>query len=178
MSGPIYNAVRHSNGGGSTAVRQVSPTGTNFSGTTANSIVSKAALKDATRHRKGFAVFTACLFAAACVLLLLVNLGNVANVAVLRDLFFFRIDVSKLVPGGGDQTTSAQSIGLKDFYQVGLWNFCEGTNDKGITSCSKPILMYWFNPVQIMVEEVLNGEKGTSTRLWLPLATPPTRRNR
>ena len=52
--------------------------------------------------------------------------------------------------------------GLKDFYQVGLWNFCEGTKDKGITACSKPIVMYWFNPVQILVDEMLNGQNGES----------------
>ena len=163
MTGPIYNAVRRSNGStGSTAVRTVSPTGSNFSGTTANTI-SRADLKDATRHRKGFAVFTAFLFGVALIFLLLINIGNVSNVKVLNDLWFFKIDVSKIVPAGGangGQARSAQSVGLRDFYQVGLWNFCEGYHDKGITQCSKPVLMYWFNPVQIMVDEVLKGESG------------------
>ena len=175
MTGPIYNAVRRSNGSDSTAVRTVSPTGSNFSGTTANTI-SRADLKDATRHRKGFAVFTAFLFAVALIFLLLINIANVANVRVLNDLWFFKIDVSKIVPAqNGSQPQSAQSVGLRDFYQVGLWNFCEGYHDKGITQCSKPVLMYWFNPVQIMVDEVLKGDTGKhAPRLisicWNPMA--------
>jgi hypothetical protein len=61
-----------------------------------------------------------------------------------------------------------------------LWNFCEGYNDefvpllplplplplelaqeltprRGITHCSKPKNLYWFNPVQIILGELLYG---------------------
>lgn len=51
----------------------------------------------------------------------------------------------------------ARSLGLHDFYQVGLWNFCEGYNDEGITSCSKPQTLYWFDPVKILLNELLAG---------------------
>ena len=161
MSGPIYNAVRgRASVGGSTAVRTVSPTGSAFSGTTANTI-TKGDLRDATKHRKGFAIFTAVLFAVAFIFLLLLNIGNVSNTKVINEWYFFKIDISKIVPKGNNgQPGNAKSVGLRDFYQVGLWGFCEGYNDLGITRCSKPILMYWFNPVQIMVDEVLNGASG------------------
>jgi len=51
----------------------------------------------------------------------------------------------------------ARSLGLHDFYQVGLWNFCEGYNNEGITHCSKPKGLYWFNPVEILLNELLSG---------------------
>ncbi|KAF4627945.1 hypothetical protein G7Y89_g10210 [Cudoniella acicularis] len=51
----------------------------------------------------------------------------------------------------------ARSLGLHDFYQVGLWNFCEGYNDEGITYCSSPQSLYWFNPVEILLNELLSG---------------------
>lgn len=53
----------------------------------------------------------------------------------------------------------ARSLGLHDFYQVGMWNFCEGYNSdpNGITNCSKPRTLYWFNPVEILLNELLSG---------------------
>ena len=170
MSGPIYNAVRHSQTiGNSTGVHQVSPTASTFSGTTVNSI-SKRDLKDATRHRKGFAVFTSFMFFVAMVLLVIVQIGNVSGMAGINNLWFFKIDVSKVIPvkggGGSGNTDMARKLGLRDYYQVGMWNFCEGYNDQGITSCSKPTFFYWFNPVQILLEELLDGASGM---LSLPL---------
>lgn len=146
-SGPIYNAVRAS---GSTAVHTVSPTTSTFSGSTMGGL-SKADLRDATRHRKGFAIFTSVMFFIAMCFLVILQVGNVSN-KVVADLYMFKIDVSKIVPEG------AKSLGLHDFYQVGLWNFCEGFNDKGITACSKPSVFFWFNPVQIIVDEMLQGD--------------------
>ena len=51
----------------------------------------------------------------------------------------------------------ARSLGLHDFYQIGLWSFCEGYSDEGITDCSKPKALYWFNPVEILLNELLAG---------------------
>lgn len=53
----------------------------------------------------------------------------------------------------------AQSIGLHDFYQVGLWNFCEGYfgGTPGITYCSPPQTLYWFDPVSVLMNELLAG---------------------
>ena len=166
MAGPIYNAVRHSStpssnpNPNSTAVTQVSPTATTFSGTTMNSI-TRGDLKAATKHRKGFAVFTSFLFLVSLVFLILIQIGNLSNMNVLGELYFFKIDVSHIipasVPNGQIINTLARTVGLHDFYQIGLWNFCEGYNDRGITACSKPVVLYWFNPVQILLDELLEG---------------------
>ncbi|MCJ1475281.1 hypothetical protein MMC13_003943 [Lambiella insularis] len=164
MSGPIYNAVRRSQGSQApTAVgSQSSPTGSAFSDPKAQAYLNKADSRTATKHRKRFAIATSIFFLIALVFLILVQIGNLSNNHVLGDLYFFKIDVSNIVltdPGKNSklQQTIAASSGLHDFYQVGLWNFCEGYDDMGITACSKPVLMYWFNPVQIILNELLNG---------------------
>ena len=65
--------------------------------------------------------------------------------------------------GGGRKVgkSVAQELGIRDFYQVGMWNFCEGGKEQGITACSRPQMLYWFNPVQILLDEVLQGQTGT-----------------
>ena len=173
MSGPIYNAVRHSaaNAGPapSTAVNQVSPTTSTFSGSTMANSITKRDLRDATRHRKGFAIFTSVLFFITLIFLIIIQIGSVSSVVGLRDLYFFKIDVANIVPASVPNyklvNSLARSIGLHDFYQVGLWNFCEGYNNEGITACSKPVIMYWFNPVQIILDELLEGATSKSLKL-------------
>ena len=161
--GSIYNAVRASH---SLGIHQISPTQSAFSRSTINSI-TKSDLRDATRHRRGFAIFTSVLFGITTIFLLILQIGNVSNTRVLGDLFMFRIDVSNIIPSSGPSTntqnTAARSLGLHDFYQVGLWNFCEGYNDIGITACSTPSVMFWFNPVQLIQDELLAGATGRST---------------
>jgi len=168
MSGPIYNAVRRSQGSqASTAVgSQTSPTASTFSDPKAATYLTKADLRSGTKHRKRFAIVTSVFFFIAVVMLILVQIGNLSNNHVLGDLYFFKIDTSNIIladPGTNSklQQSIAQSSGLHDFYQVGMWNFCEGYNDVGITACSKPALMYWFNPVQIILDELLNGKQVT-----------------
>lgn len=54
----------------------------------------------------------------------------------------------------------ARSIGLHDYYQVGLWTYCSGYNDENGGNpgyCSKPVPLYWVNPVQIILGELLSG---------------------
>jgi hypothetical protein len=42
---------------------------------------------------------------------------------------------------------------IKDFYKVGLWNYCEGSiDDKGVetvTFCSPRKSKFWFNPIEV-----------------------------
>jgi hypothetical protein len=62
----------------------------------------------------------------------------------------------------------AQEKQLKDFYQVGLWNYCEGNVDaKGketITYCSPRKANFWFDPVEywglknVTAEEIYTKE--------------------
>ncbi|KAK1150275.1 hypothetical protein N8T08_000177 [Aspergillus melleus] len=97
----------------------------------------------------------------AWIFLILVVIGNLSNKPVLRDTYFLKIDLSNIVPLSIPNAvlinSIARSIGLHDFYQVGLWNFCEGYNDSGITHCSKPETLYWFDPVTILLSELLSG---------------------
>lgn len=97
----------------------------------------------------------------ALAFLILVLVGNLNSRPVLRSTFFLKIDLSDIIPRSVPNAvlinSIARSIGLHDFYQVGLWNFCEGYDDSGITFCSPPKRLYWFNPVEILVDELLAG---------------------
>ncbi|EGX95938.1 integral membrane protein [Cordyceps militaris CM01] len=95
--------------------------------------------------------------------LILVLIGNTHINGVLNDIYFFKLDVSHIIPIAVDNSqllnSVARSLGLHDFYSVGLWNFCEGFIDEGVTFCSKPKQFYWFNPVEVLVSELLAGAK-------------------
>ena len=178
MSGPIYNAVRHSQASAG-APSQHSPTSSTFSDPKLAPTYTKADLRADTKHRKRFAIFTSFLFVVTLIFLILVQIGNLSNQHVLGDLYFFKIDVTNIVVTGlrnqKPGNTLAKQAGLHDFYQVGMWNFCEGFNDQGITACSKPQLMYWFNPIQILIDEILNGDHGPfffSPPPFIPLPNP------
>ncbi|KAJ5946666.1 hypothetical protein N7454_003505 [Penicillium verhagenii] len=97
----------------------------------------------------------------AFIFLVLVEIGNLSNKPVLRSTYFLYLDLSNIIPVSVPDAvlinSIARSIGLHDFYQVGLWNFCEGYDDEGITHCSKPETLYAFNPVKILVGELLSG---------------------
>jgi hypothetical protein len=90
-----------------------------------------------------------------------VEIGNINNKAVIRKTYFFTLNLTNIIPSSvGDivlVNSLARSLGLHDFYQVGLWNFCEGYNDEGITYCSPTQTLYWFNPVEILLNELLAG---------------------
>ncbi|KAL4868123.1 hypothetical protein BDV12DRAFT_197519 [Aspergillus spectabilis] len=109
------------------------------------------------RHR----ILRSFLHLIAFIFLILVVIGNVADKPVLRQTWFMKIDLSDIIPLSVPNAvfinSIARSIGLHDFYQVGLWNFCEGYNNEGITFCSSPKTLYWFNPVEIILSELLAG---------------------
>lgn len=52
----------------------------------------------------------------------------------MRDLYFFKLDLTDILPLSVPNATLinsiARTLGLHDFYQVGLWNFCEGYKDE------------------------------------------------
>lgn len=107
------------------------------------------------------------LYLIAWIFLLLVCIGNVSNSPVVRETYFMRLDLSHIIPVSVPNAllinSIARSIGLHDFYQVGLWNFCEGYNNEGITHCSKTEALYWFNPLRILLSELLSGATSTYT---------------
>lgn len=109
----------------------------------------------------GLRIFTALSYLLALVFLILVEIGTINNKPVIRDTYFLKIDLANIIPASVPNAvfinSIAQSIGLHDFYQVGLWNFCEGYVGEGITYCSPTETLYWFNPVEIILNELLAG---------------------
>ncbi|KAG5993814.1 hypothetical protein E4U54_003273 [Claviceps lovelessii] len=117
----------------------------------------------APKARRNTAIIAAILYLLSLPFLILVLVGNTHDVAVLRDLYFFQLDVSQIIPiavaNAKLLNSVARSLGLHDFYQVGVWNYCEGYLDTGITYCSPPQTFYWFNPVEILVSQLLAGAR-------------------
>lgn len=111
------------------------------------------------------------LYLLAWIFLLLVCIGNVSDKPVVRETYFMRLDLSHIIPVSVPNAvlinSIARSIGLHDFYQVGLWNFCEGYSNEGITHCSDPETLYWFNPVKILLSELLSGATSMYTKSTL-----------
>ena len=115
----------------------------------------------------GLRIFTALIYLLAVIFLVLVEIGNISNKAVIRNTYFLQINLANVIPETVPNAvlinSIAQSIGLHDFYQVGLWNYCAGYNGQGITDCSTPQTLYWFNPVQIILNQLLAGATSMSS---------------
>ncbi|KAF6787060.1 integral membrane protein [Colletotrichum sojae] len=112
--------------------------------------------------RRNSAIVAAVCYFISIIFLILVIIGNTSIKPVLTDVYFFKLDVSDIIPLSSSNNavllnSIARSLGLHDFYQVGLWNFCEGYNDEGVTFCSTPQRLYWFNPIEILTNELLAG---------------------
>lgn len=109
----------------------------------------------------GLRAFVAVMYILSLVFLILVMIGNINDNVVIRSTYFLRIDLANVIPNSIPNAvfinSIAQSIGLHDFYQVGLWNYCEGYVYDGITDCSATETFYWFNPVEIIVSQLLAG---------------------
>lgn len=75
--------------------------------------------------------------------LILVLIGNTHINPVLDDIFFFKLDVSHIIPISVENSkllnSVARSLGLHDFYQVGVWSYCEGYNDEYVTSSASKL---------------------------------------
>ncbi len=118
-------------------------------------------LVQATRTRRIFAFLSSFLFLLALIFLILVEIGSLsARRPVLPSIYFIKLDLTNVIPRSVPNSilvnSIARTLGLHDFYQVGLWNYCDGYGNE-VTSCSKPQKMYWFNPVEIIVSELLAG---------------------
>ncbi|KAF2205956.1 hypothetical protein GQ43DRAFT_436545 [Delitschia confertaspora ATCC 74209] len=115
----------------------------------------------------------ACIFTpmaltiASLICLILVFMGQTNKMGLSQDLYFFKADVQEFNANpdikfpGSDLThldevlkTGATSGSLKDFYQVGLWNYCAGDiNGEGKMEtnrhCSPRKAEFWFNPIEV-----------------------------
>ncbi|KAF2210450.1 hypothetical protein CERZMDRAFT_99509 [Cercospora zeae-maydis SCOH1-5] len=122
---------------------------------------SKAQIKRATRQRFIWALLSSLLLLISVVFLILVEIGNTSISSTLNKIWFIRLDLSDIIPVSVPNAvlinSIAQSLGLHDFYTVGLWNYCEGYNGQGVTHCSPPETLYWFNPVAIVQSQLLAG---------------------
>lgn len=147
----IFNRRRASN---NTASSKSSPTLTTPD-------LTPAQIKRATRTRKIFGLLTSLFLFISVIFIILVEIGGTKNAKVINNWYFIRIDLSHIIPASVPNyqliNTIAQTLGLHDFYQVGLWGFCEGYKGEGVTFCSKPQTLYWFNPVEILRNELLAG---------------------
>jgi hypothetical protein len=138
-------------------------------------------VKLATRTRRNWIIVSSLFFLISVIFLILVFLsmpfchclandastfktiiGNISKDVVIRSTYFYKLNLSNIIPTDPGSDTMlvnslARSLGLHDFYQVGLWNFCEGYNDEGITYCSPTQTLYWFNPVEVLLNELLAG---------------------
>lgn len=113
------------------------------------------------KSRRNSAAVAAFCYLLAVIFLILVLIGNIDDRAVINQTYFFKLDVSNVIPVSVPNAvllnSVARSLGLHDFYQVGLWNFCQGYNDEGITDCSDPEALWWFNPIDILRDQLLAG---------------------
>lgn len=119
-------------------------------------------VKLATKTRKIWIIISCLFFLISVVFLILTIIGNINNKPVIRSTFFYQLNLANIIPASSPNdivftNSLARSLGLHDFYQVGLWNFCEGYTNEGITYCSKPTTLYWFNPVEVLLNELLSG---------------------
>ncbi|KAK2625126.1 hypothetical protein QTJ16_005495 [Diplocarpon rosae] len=118
-------------------------------------------IKRATATRNSFVIISSVLYAISVIFLILTIIGNINDKPVIRGTYFYKLDLTNIIPSSAENivlvNSLARSLGLHDFYQVGLWNFCEGYNDEGITYCSPTRSLYWFNPVEVLLNELLSG---------------------
>ncbi|OBT43964.1 hypothetical protein VE00_04652 [Pseudogymnoascus sp. WSF 3629] len=118
----------------------------------------------ASRPRKWLTIIACVLLFIGFIFLILILTAQTSVKPVLKSTWFIKIDLSNILvrastPGSDFPLLNsiARSLGLHDFYLVGLWNYCEGYNDEGITNCSKSTPLYYFNPVKILLSELLAG---------------------
>lgn len=132
---------------------------------------SKQQLKRATRARLIWALLTSLLLLISLVFVILVELGDTSTNRILSKIHFIRLDLSNIIPVSVPNAvlinSIARTLGLHDFYTVGLWGFCEGYNGEGVTDCSPPKTLYWFNPVEILQQQLLAG----ATSMFTPPLT-------
>lgn len=98
----------------------------------------------------------------------LVLLGNTHLNTAVDQIYFLKLDTSSAYPPQHSEfadsimryITDLSGAKLAHFYQIGLWNHCEGYEDKGVTYCSAPSLTHYFNPVDMMISKALPVKYG------------------
>lgn len=127
---------------------------------------TQAQVKRATRTRLCWSLFASFLLLITIIFMILVETGQTdKSQSEFNKTYFLYLDLANIIPTSVPNSSIinsiAQTIGLHDFYTVGLWGFCEGYAN-GVTNCSKPKALFWFNPVQIILNELLSGATSMS----------------
>ena len=81
-----------------------------------------------TRYQKpkptGLRLLTSCMYLLSVVFLILVEIGSINGKAVIKDTYFLKIGLANIIPQSVPNAvfinSIARSIGLHDFYQVGV----------------------------------------------------------
>ncbi|OGM40480.1 integral membrane protein [Aspergillus bombycis] len=129
---------------------------------------------------------------ASLVCLIIVGLGCTnSGSSTLNDLYFFRADLQNMTTTASSKSTVSQALSdagvtvsdgdisaaleqvqkqfdLKDFYNIGLWGYCDGNvtnNDFEVSECSKPKGEFWFNPIEVWNLEETGVENGLPSGL-------------
>jgi hypothetical protein len=125
---------------------------------------SKQQVKRATRTRLYCSLLSSFLLLVSVVFIILVEVGDTKVSSIRNKIYFIKLNLTNIIPISVPDAvlinSIAQSLGLHDFYTVGLWNYCEGYNSEGTTSCSTPQTLYWFNPVEIIESQLIAGATG------------------
>lgn len=135
---------------------------TDIQDSTQNGQTNNINVKLATRTRKKLIALSSVFFSLSVIFLILTIVGNTSKKSGIRSTYFLKLSLANIIPASTPSeiifvNSLARSLGLHDFYQVGLWNYCEGYANEGVTFCSQPVNRYWFNPVEILLGELLAG---------------------
>jgi len=72
-----------------------------------------------------------------------------------------QVNTTDIIPADTPSSTgntTAEKIGLHNFYQNSLWGYCEGYAGDTVTNCSHPSAGYSFDIVQIFQDELSPGQ--------------------
>jgi hypothetical protein len=128
---------------------------------------TKQQVKRATRTRLCWALLASFFLLVSVVFLILVEIGDTKVSRIRNRIYFIKLDLSDIIPVSVPNAqlinSIAQTLGLHDFYTVGLWGYCEG-NAGSVTDCSTPRTLFWFNPVEILQSQLLAGATSKKSR--------------
>lgn len=111
-------------------------------------------------------VFLPIVLSAISVIFGVLTLVGGVQKAGIRDIYFLRLNTTDIYANSTSEfgeivNAVAKDLGLKDYYQTSLWNYCSGDAKNGTVSeflpptyCSPTLTSYWFDPVAIIEDLV------------------------
>lgn len=137
--------------------------------------LSKSQVHRASRTRFGWAITSSVFLIIAVAFLIAVEIGSTGLSNGRTNIYFIKLDLSHVVPVSIPNSvlinSIARTLGLHDFYTVGLWGLCEGYIGQGFTDCTTPQALYYFDPVTVITNQLLRG--ASSKPACFPLRGSP-----